>query len=55
MSAEISSMHRAMSREDLSGTTKEQKEAFEKSSGKHNPMPKEMIPPGDADHGCKGD
>ena len=48
-------LFRPSSREDLSGTTKEQKEAFQNSSGRHNPKPQEMLPPGDADHGTQGD
>jgi hypothetical protein len=46
---------RPNSREDLCGTTKEQKEAFQNSDGLHNPIPQEVLPPGNAEHGTQGD
>lgn len=48
-------LQRPGSREDLSGTTKEQKLAFQESDGLYNPKPQEVLPPGDADHGTQGD
>lgn len=49
------SLQRPNSSDDLSGTTKLQKEAFQSSGGKHNPKPQEKLPPRDAEHGTQGD
>jgi len=48
-------LQRPSSREDLSGTTKEQKAAFQSNSGAYNPKPQELLPPNEAEHGTQGD
>ena len=52
---ECGGLQRPSSREDLSGTTKEQKAAFQSNNGVHNPKPQELLPPNEAEHGTQGD
>ena len=50
-----STLMRPSSKDDLSGTTAEQKQAFNSSDGEHNPKPQALLPPTNPEHGTQGD